>query len=145
MIHYGPGKPVPQASQPASPIIEELASGSRKPKHSSDADDAHFLADPLKPPGLPGGGPPGDGDDDDDDDFDDKRGHKDKKDKKKGRKTSVEDPGADVVGILHLLRLRLHRLPRPVRILRVLLHERSRGPWSVLGLLIIRPKSLIGS
>ena len=86
MIHYGPGKPVPQASQPASPIIEELASGSRKPKHSSDADDEHFLADPLKPPGLPGGGPPGD--DDDDDDFNDKRGRKDKKDKKKDRKTS---------------------------------------------------------
>ena len=87
MIHYGPGKPAPQASQPARPIIEELASGSKKPKHSSDADDEHFLADPLKPPGLPGGGPPGD-DDDDDDDFDDKRGHKDKRDKKKGRKTS---------------------------------------------------------
>ena len=87
MIHYGPGKPAPQASQPARPIIEELASGGKKPKHSSDADDEHFLADPLKPPGLPGGGPPGD-DDDDDDDFDDKRGHKDKKNKKKGRKTS---------------------------------------------------------
>ena len=45
------------------------------------------MADPMKPPGLPGGGPPGD--DDDDDDFDDKRSHKDKKDKKKkDRKTS---------------------------------------------------------
>ena len=87
VIHYGPGKPVPQASQPARPIIEELASGSKKPKHSFDADDEHFLADPLKPPGLPGGGPPGD-DDDDDDDFDDKRGHKDKRDKKKGRRIS---------------------------------------------------------
>ena len=90
MIHYGPGKPNPGASQPSRPIIEELASGSKKPKHSSDADDEHFMADPMKPPGLPGGGPPGD--DDDDDDFDDKRSHKDKKDKKdkkkKDRKTS---------------------------------------------------------
>ena len=84
-IHYGPGKPVPQASQPSRPIIEEVKSGT-KPKHSSDADDEHFMADPMHPPGLPGGQPPDD--DDDDDDFDDKRGHKDKKDKKKGRKTS---------------------------------------------------------
>ena len=83
-IHYGPGKPVPQASQPSRPIIEEVKSGS-KPKHSSDADDEHITADPGHPPGLPGGQPP---DDDDDDDFDDKRSHKDKKDKKKGRKTS---------------------------------------------------------
>ena len=67
MIHYGPGKTVPEASQPSRPIIEELRSDDKKPKHSSDADDEHFLADPLKPPGLPGGGPPGD--DDDDDDF----------------------------------------------------------------------------
>ena len=86
MIHYGPGKPNPGASRPSRPIIEELASGSKKPKHSSDADDEHFMADPMKPPGLPGGGPPGD--DDDDDDFDDKRSHKDRKDKKKDRKTS---------------------------------------------------------
>ena len=86
MIHYGPGKPVPQSSQPTRPIIEELASGSKKPKNSSDADDEHFLAEPLKPPGLPGGGPPGD--DDDDDDFDDRRSHKNKKEKKKGCKTS---------------------------------------------------------
>ena len=57
MIHYGPGKPNPGASQPSRPIIEELASGSKKPKHSSDADDEHFMADPMKPPGLPGGGP----------------------------------------------------------------------------------------
>ena len=83
-IHYGPGKPIPQSSQPSRPIIEELDSGGRKPKHSSDADDEHFMADPIKPPGLPGGGPP----DDDDDDFNDRRGHKDKKEKKKGRKTS---------------------------------------------------------
>ena len=103
------------------------------------------MADPMKPSGLPGGGAPGD-DDDDDDDFDDKRSHKDKKDKKKkDRKTSCgrsrrrrrRDPSL----LLH----RLHCLPRPVRILRVPLHERSRGPWSVLGLLIVRPKSLIGS
>ena len=87
MIHYGPGKPNPGASQPSRPIIEELASGSKKPKHSSDADDEHFMADPMKPPGLPGGGPPED--DDDDGDFDDKRSHRDKKDKKKkDRKTS---------------------------------------------------------
>ena len=86
MIHYGPGKPVPETSQPSRTIIEELASGSKKPKHSSDADDEHFMADPIKPPGLPGGGPPGD--DDDDDDFNGKRSHKDKKSKKKGRKTS---------------------------------------------------------
>ena len=87
MIHYGPGRPVPQASKPTSPIIEELASGSKKPQHSSDADDEHFLAEPSKPPGLPGGGPPGD--DDEDDDFNDKRSHKNKKaDKKKDRKTS---------------------------------------------------------
>ena len=85
-IHYGPGKPVPQASQPSRPIIEEVKSGT-KPKHSSDADDEHFMADPMHPPGLPGGQPPDD-DDDDDDDFDGKRSHKDKKDKKKGRKTS---------------------------------------------------------
>ena len=82
-IHYGPGKPVPQASQPSRPIIEEVKSGS-KPKHSSDADDEHITADPGHPPALPGGQPP----DDDDDDFDDKRSHKDRKDKKKGRKTS---------------------------------------------------------
>ena len=86
MIHYGPGKPVPETSQPSRTIIEELASGSKKPKHSPDADDEHFMADPIKPPGLPGGGPPGD--DGDDDDFNDKRSHKDKKSKKKGRKTS---------------------------------------------------------
>ena len=86
-IHYGPGKPVPEASQASRPIIEELGTGDKKLMHSSDADDEHFLLDPLKPPGLPGGGPPGD-DDDDDDDFNDKRGRKDKKDKKKGRKTS---------------------------------------------------------
>ena len=85
-IHYGPGKPVPQASQPSRPIIEEVKSGT-KPKHSSDADDEHFMADPMHPPGLPGGQPPDD-DDDDDDDFDGKRSHKDKKDNKKGRKTS---------------------------------------------------------
>ena len=84
-IHYGPGKPAPQASQPSRPIIEEVKSGS-KPKHSSDADDKHFMADPMHPPGLPGGQSPDD--DGDDDDFDDKRGHKDKKDKKKGRKAS---------------------------------------------------------
>ena len=86
-IHYGPGKPVPEASQASRPIIEELGTGDKKLMHSSDADDEHFLLDPLKPPGLPGGGPPGD-DDDDDDDFNDKKGRKDKKDKKKGRKTS---------------------------------------------------------
>ena len=83
-IHYGPGKSVPQASQPSRLIIEGVKSGS-KPKHSSDADDEHITADPGHPPGLPGGQPP---DDDDDDDFDDKRSHKDKKDKRKGRKTS---------------------------------------------------------
>ena len=86
MIHYGPGKPVPETSQSSRPIIEELVSGGRKPKHSSDADDEHIMVEPSKPPGLPGGGPPGD--DDDDDDFIDKRSHKDKKDKKKGPKTS---------------------------------------------------------
>ena len=82
-INYGPGRPNPHTSQPSRPIIEELDAGGRKPKHSSDADDEHFLADPFKPPGLPGGGPP----DDDDDDFNDRRGRKDKKDQK-GRKTS---------------------------------------------------------
>ena len=86
MIHYGPGKPIPQSSKPKGPTIEELASGSKKPQHSSDADDEHFQAEPSKPPGLPGGGPPGD--DDGDDDYDDKRGRKNKKDKKKDRKTS---------------------------------------------------------
>ena len=86
MIHYGPGKPIPQSWKPKGPTIEELASGSKKPQHSSDADDEHFQAEPLKPPGLPGGGPPGD--DDGDDDYDDKRGRKDKKDKKKDCKTS---------------------------------------------------------
>ena len=82
-IQYGPGKPVPQSSQPSRPV-EEVKSGDNL-KHSSDADDEHIMADPKHPPGLPGGEPP---DDDDDDDFDDKRGHKDKKDKKKDRKTS---------------------------------------------------------
>ena len=86
MIHYGPGKPIPQSSKPKGPTIEELASGSKKPQHSSDADDEHFQAEPSKPPGLPGGGPPGD--DDGDDESDDKRGRRDKKDKKKDRKTS---------------------------------------------------------
>ena len=84
-FHYGPGGPNPHTSQPSRPIIEELDAGDGKLKHSSDADDEHFLADPFKPPGLPGGGPP---DDDDDDDSNDIRGRKDKKDKKKGRKTS---------------------------------------------------------
>ena len=86
MIHYGSGKPIPQSSKPKGPTIVELASGSKKPQHSSDADDEHFQAEPLKPPGLPGGGPPGD--DDGDDESDDKRGRRDKKDKKKDRKTS---------------------------------------------------------
>ena len=84
-IHYRPGRPNPHTSQPSRPIIEELDAGDGKLKHSSDADDEHFLADPFKPPGLPGGGPP---DDDDDDDSNDRRGRKDKKDKKKGCKTS---------------------------------------------------------
>ena len=84
-IHYGPGKPIPKTSQSSRPTIEELDSGDKKPKHSSDADDEHFLADPFKPPGLPGGGPP---DDDDDDDFNDRKDRKNKKDRKKGRKTS---------------------------------------------------------
>ena len=83
-IHYGSGRPVPETSQPSRPIIEELGTGDKKPMHSSDADDEHFLLDPLRPPGLPGGGPP----DDDDDDHHDKKDHKNKKDKKKGRKTS---------------------------------------------------------
>ena len=82
-IHYGPGGPNPHKSQPSRPIIEELDAGDGKLKHSSDADDENFLADPFKPPGLPGGGPP----DDNDDDSNDIRGRKDK-DKKKGRKTS---------------------------------------------------------
>ena len=86
MIHYGSGKPIPQSSKPKGPTIVELASGSKKPQHSSDADDEHFQAESLKPPGLPGGGPPGD--DDGDDESDDKRGRRDKKDKKKDRKTS---------------------------------------------------------
>ena len=84
-IHYGPGKHIPKTSQSSRPTIEELDSGDKKPKHSSDADDEHFLADPFKPPGLPGGGPP---DDDDDDDFNDRKDRKNKKDRKKGRKTS---------------------------------------------------------
>ena len=83
-IHYGPGQPVQKTSQSSRPTIEELGSGDKKPKHSSDADDEHFLADPLKPPGLPGGGPS----DDDDDDINDKKDRKNKKDKKKGRRTS---------------------------------------------------------
>ena len=87
-IHFGLGKPNPHTSQPSRPIIEELDVGGKKPIHSSDADDEHFMAEPLKPPGLPGGGPPDD--DDGDDDFSDNRGRKDKKDKKKGRKTSRE-------------------------------------------------------
>ena len=84
-IQYGPGKPSQQPSQPSRPIIEELDAGGKKPLHSSDADDEHFMAGPFMPPGLPGGGPP---DDDDDDSDDGKRGRKDKKDKKKGRKAS---------------------------------------------------------
>ena len=56
-IHYGPGPHVQKTSQSSRPTIEELGSGDKKPKHSSDADDEHFLADPSKPPGLPGGGP----------------------------------------------------------------------------------------
>ena len=85
-IHYGPGQPHQQTSQPSRPIIEELDASGKKPVHSSDADDENIAAGPFKPPGLPGGEPPGD---DDDDDFDDnKRGRKDKKNKKKGRKAS---------------------------------------------------------
>ena len=126
-IHFGPGKPNPHWSQPSRPIIEELDAGGKQPIHSSDADDENFMAGPFKPPGRPGGGPPDD-DDDDDDDFNDKRARKDKKDKKKGRKTSRgrsrrrrrRDPSSSP--ILH----RLHRLPRPVRILRVPLHVRLR-------------------
>ena len=86
-IHFGPGQPHQQTSQPSRPIIEELDAGGKKPAHSSDADGEHITAGPFKPPGLSGGGAPDD--DDDDDDFDDnKRGRKDKKDKKKGRKAS---------------------------------------------------------
>ena len=83
-IHYGPGPHVQKTSQSSRPTIEELGSGDKKPKHSSDADDEHFLADPSKPPGLPGGGPS----DDDDDDINDKKDRKNKKDMKKGRETS---------------------------------------------------------
>jgi hypothetical protein len=73
-IHYGPGQPVQKTSQSSRPTIEELGSGDKKPKHSSDADDEHFLADPSKPPGLPGGGPS----DDDGDDINDKKDRKNK-------------------------------------------------------------------
>jgi len=82
-IHYGPGQPHQQTSQPSRPIIKELDESGKKPAHSSDADDENIAAGPFKPPGLPGEPP------DDDDDFDDdKRGRKDKKNKKKGRKAS---------------------------------------------------------
>ena len=65
-IHYGPGQPHQQTSQPSRPIIEEFDESGQKPAHSSDADDENIAAGPFKPPGLPGGEPP-----DDDDDFDD--------------------------------------------------------------------------
>ena len=84
-IHYGPGQPPQQTSQPSRPIIEELDASGKKPAHSSDADDENIAAGPSKPPGLPGGGPP---DDDDDDIGDERRGRKDKKGKKKDRKAS---------------------------------------------------------
>jgi hypothetical protein len=84
-IHYGPGQPHQQTSQPSRPIIEELDVSGKRPAHSSDADDENIAAGPFKPPGLLDGEPP----DDDDDDFDDdKRGRKDKKHKKKGPKAS---------------------------------------------------------
>jgi hypothetical protein len=111
-IHFGPGQPHQQTSQPSRPIIEELDAGGKKPAHSFDADDEHITAGPFKPPGLSGGGPP---DDDDDDDFDDnKRGRKDKKDKKKGRKASRGRSRCRRRRIRLLLR-RLHRLPRHVQ------------------------------
>ena len=51
----------------------------------------------------------------------------------------------DVEEILHPHLHHQHPLRHQVRILRDPLPERSKRPWSVLGLVILRPKSLIGS
>ena len=61
----------------------------------------------------------------------------------KVERPAEDDPGEDAARILLRHLHPLHRRPRQVRVLRVLLHERSKGPWSVLGLVTIRPKSLI--
>ena len=128
-IHYGPGKPVPQPSQPSRPIIEEVKSGS-KPKHSSDDDfqeDSHQMTMTTMMTSTT------------------REVTRTRRTRRKVERPAEEDPGADVAGILLHHLHPLHRRQRQVRILRVPLHERSKGPWSVLGLVIIRPKSLIGS
>ena len=51
-IHYGPGQPHQQTSQPSRPIIEELDASGKKLAHSSDADDENIAAGPFKPPRL---------------------------------------------------------------------------------------------
>ena len=83
-IHFGTGREAPQPSQPQGPIIVDLEAKQKKPDHTSDADDEHFMKGPVMPPGLLGGGPS----DDDDEDDDGWRGRKEKKDKKKNRKPS---------------------------------------------------------
>ena len=84
-IHFGPGREAPQSSQPQGPIIVDLEAKQKKPDHTPDADDEHFMKGPFMPPGLPGGGLPDDDVDQDDDGW---RSRKEKKDKKKNRKPS---------------------------------------------------------
>jgi hypothetical protein len=64
--------------------------------------------------------------------------------RRRTEKLAEDGPDADV-GVTHPhLHHHLLRLPRPVRILRVPLHVRLGKLWSILGHLILRPKSLIG-
>ena len=51
-IHFGPGREVPQSSQPQGPIIVDLEAKQKKPDHTPDADDEHFMKGPFMPPGL---------------------------------------------------------------------------------------------
>ena len=54
-IHFGPGREAPQPSQPQGPITVDLEAKQKKPDHTSNADDEHFMKGTVMPPGLPGG------------------------------------------------------------------------------------------
>ena len=121
-ILYGPGRPNPHTSQPSRPIIEELDKDGKKPKQQMmstfwqiPSGHQDFLVEDLQTMMMT---------------TTSTRTEvvRIRRTRRKAAKPVVADPDADVVGILHPLLHRLHRLLRPVRILRVPLHVRLREP-----------------
>ena len=126
MIHYGSGKPIPQSSKPKGPIIEELASGSKKLSIHQMLTMSIFWQNLQSHRDCPAV------------DLQEmtmmmttittREVARTRKIRRRTERLVAADRDDDVGEILHLHLHHQHPLRRQIRILRVPLHERSKGP-----------------